>query len=604
MTSPARGSAVRGSQAALSSALDVLADAAERHADDPGRLHSTLDRIAPRIRDTEDLFKFCPSHGVLPLGGGTIWGLICESQPIVAGVLIRKLLVERLGEELSLSERHQDAVLFAIDEHPRNVALFEVVGRCKALRATLGKRPDGLSRMVEALDTLCQVVQDAPSDRVDLDRGSVGSTSAVYGVCDSDAFFVEADLFRAALEVLLAPECQGWPSAAAGVEECSSSAPGVLRTTCVLVANIGGQLHAHPRVLARALVFLSSAVPLAFARRTPGGRAGADLWVMLHMLLSSKSGMFMEDVLRACSKSRMHDVTDLLAVQSAVFGHGRPGDDRRRGRVAIIDIRLTLCHTLLLLFQVLRLLYHYGGQPERFVNRVVALFRARFLPLLKVALEGPLANRWQPIREALAALITAGEQASPSASSASIAGAGGSGNELEWLRGASSVFRDFAVSRFLPTDGATTPRDAEQALDPFGHPAATAAGAMFAHIIASARTPSLAADTLKGAASPSANRAASVPLAASPREAASFTRSAPVERAPLGATPRRLGMQYVSLVEGTRSSRSALDFATPRQLNGAVFRATGASLARSALPPLGSKVRGSFFNASTAEYVH
>merc|ERR1719408_983919 len=103
-----RGPTMRDSPASLASAVGVLADAAQKHARNPGRLHAVVDRLAFRIRGNDDLFTFCPRQGPLPLGGGTLWGLICEADPVSAGVLIRRLIGERVGEQFELSPPHQE----------------------------------------------------------------------------------------------------------------------------------------------------------------------------------------------------------------------------------------------------------------------------------------------------------------------------------------------------------------------------------------------------------------------------------------------------------------------------------------------------------------
>jgi len=329
-----------------------LADAAQKHAGNPGRLHAVVDRLAFRIRSDDDLFTFCPRHGPLPLGGGTLWGLICEADSVSAGVLIRRLIVERVGEEFELAAPHQETLHFSLDEHPQNVAIFEVFSRCPGLRSSFALLERPLERVTQGLETLRSLLLNSSQARLDTDRGCVGRTSGVYGVRDSDAYFVEADLLRAVLDLLLSPECHCLPACA---EDGSQLA---LRRVCLLVLDISGLLIAYPRVQARAVAFLSSALPFAFeaqAGRPLGASGGEELWTLLHLMVTSKSCAFLEDVLNACATTRMHDVTDLRAVRTAIYGPGVSKDAKHDGRAALCDVRLTLCHTLLLVFNAMAL---------------------------------------------------------------------------------------------------------------------------------------------------------------------------------------------------------------------------------------------------------
>jgi len=442
------------SAASVASTLASLAEAAQRYANDPARMAFAVDRVAFRIREDEDLFKFCPSHADLAAGGGTIWGLVCESPPVIAGIMIRRLLTDRLGDEdVQLATRHCDAVEFALDEYPKNVGLYEVLARCPELRLAFARRPDGgLSHALAALSALREVILQAPRSRLETDRGCVGTTSAVYGVTDSDAYFVEADLFCRVLDVLSSLEVQGYVSRARGDDAIA------LRQICILATDLCDQLEGHPRAMVRTCSFLSSAVPVVFA--SDDSNTNADFWTLAHMVLTSRLGVFLGTVLEECGKTRMHDAADVSAVRDALYGAGRSSERYRLGRQVLGDFRLLLCHALLLQFHILELLHHVVDRPDRFVMQVLDMTRSNLLPRLRKALDSPLASRWPPVREACGALVTASERAPLPIS------------EMQWLRGARSAFRTFAFTRFVPADGAFNSAVAEADLDPFGHSAA------------------------------------------------------------------------------------------------------------------------------------
>lgn len=438
--------------ASLASTLSVLAEARETHAGEPARFQAVVDRMSFRVLCVEDLFRFAPSStpGEVPPGGGTLWGFICESEPLPAGILIRRFWVERQPGEMGhdASEKLVDALMFALDEYPENVALFEMVSRIPEVRACYGRREDGLSHALNAMRVLRDAVGQLPEDILETDRACVGTTSGVYGVVDGDAFFTEADIFRSILEVLLSTECQHWPRGAG-----NEAVGALLRELCVVIADVSGMLQAHPRVQMRALAFLSSATPFAFTHAGPGDLPEA--WTFLHMFLTSDSSTFLLDALTACCGSRLHDTSDLLEVHDRLVGHVRPADGRRALRQTPGDVKLMFCRAMLQLFHTMEILLLSQQEMDRFAAKAATLFRDRFLAVLQTALDGPLASRWREVREALEALVAVAERA-PAAS------------ELESLRGARSSFRTFALARFLLREGNSTAEVAEVELDPFG----------------------------------------------------------------------------------------------------------------------------------------
>jgi hypothetical protein len=252
----------------------------------------------------------------------------------------------------------------------------------------------------------------------------VGRTSAIYGVRDSDAYFVEA--------------------AAAGVSDSQDGSYLALRQLCVLVLDISGILHQYPRVLARCVAFLSSAMPLAFDQQKVQpyvGSGGEDIWTMIHVVVTSRSCDFLEDVLSACSSSRMHDSADLRVTHKAIFGAGVSKDARGDGLIALCNVRLLLCHTILLLFILTARLRHCAGQPPRFIEHVISLYKLRLLPPVQKALQGDVSSRWPEIREALGVLSSAMENAPLSA------------NDVDRLGAARLAFLDFSMRRFLMVEG-------------------------------------------------------------------------------------------------------------------------------------------------------
>lgn len=632
---------MRDSPASLASAVAVLADAAQKYAGNPGRLHAVVDRLAFRIRSDDDLFTFCPRHGPLPLGGGTLWGLICEADSVSAGVLIRRLIVERVGEEFDLSPPHQETLLFSLDEHPQNVAIYEAFSRCPALRTSFSRGERPLQRAAEALETLRGVLLKADPQRIDTDRGCIGRTSGVYGVCDSDAFFVEADLLRAVLELLLSPECHSLAASAAQAPDRTQDGPhAALRRLCTLVLDIGGLLHGHPRAMARATAFLSSALPFAFEPRVSIG-SGEELWTLLHMMVTSKGCAFIEDVLNVCATSRMSDAADLRAIRAAILGPGVSKDARQDGRAALCDVRLALCHILLLMFHVMALICRSEGQPPRFIKHVVSLYKARLLLPLQNAMEGPVSSRWPEVRKALGALSAAMEKAPLAATDA------------DWLSGAQAAFRSFAVRHFLAAEGSFNDVTAEEHLDPFGRDVATSAALSAAHTAApaSSHRPASAREldrsplpSLKaaGAAAPRPPSERSV-LAERPRHPTSAASpelggargscGGPTDLLPVGTQPRRFEMRFMKMNEGfsgsaladtTRekplSRNDAQDSASlglttelpsvnlsslpqPLPLGSATLQSIGRStLSRSKRPPL-ANTSGCFYNTTSLEYV-
>jgi len=415
----------------LASALSVLSRTAEQR--DPQRMAAVVDRIGSRVLDLDDLFTFCPSHGDF-VGDGTIWSLICTSSSVISGVLIRRFFVEYLGGEFEIDERHEDAVLFALDEFPENLALFEIVSRCPRLRATYGNRHDGLSRSTQALTTLRAIVLSSPL------LPSVGTTSAIYGE-SGDAFFTEPELFRALLEVLLSPEGSKLIhlAATAGPQRVA------LQEACLLVADICSQLRSHSLIVARALVFLAGAMPWAFRQDAP--QENEILWKMLHVFVSSSG--FVE-VLDVCSASRMHDAGDLRTIRFKLCGN--IGEDDRRPGLVLADVRLVLCHVLFLLFNMLLLMHHQENVPPRFIWLVADVFRERWLSRLESGIHSPLAGRWPAIRVALRALREAAQEAP---------------HPCQGLFEARRALHDFATERFLSSEGPLE-IPADKLLDPLG----------------------------------------------------------------------------------------------------------------------------------------
>lgn len=576
-----RGPTARDSVASLSSTLAVLADAAQRHARHPGRLEAVIDRIKFRIRDVEDLFTFLPCHGPLPLGGGTIWGLICAADPVAAGVLIRQLFVERLGQEFDLAAWNKETISFSIDEYPLNVALYEVLSRCSTLRSSFCQREDSLNFIGESLRIMRELIFQAPQARIQTDRTCVGTTSGVYGVRDSDVFYVEADLFRAILEVLLSKEF----SNALGLQ-ASKRAAG-MRNLCLVIADLSSQLPEYPRVQARAIAFLSSSLPVAFMEDLV--ESNTDFWTLVHMLLTSESFAFLEVVLRRCGASRMHDAQDLRVVHSHIFGASASKEEYRLGdkKEILADPRLVLSHALLLIFNVLVLMKNRAGQPERFVELVVSLLQSRLVPPLRKALDGPVSSRWKPIREALGAMVAAADEA-PVA-------------QFEWLQGARKVFRDFAENFFLGTvgvRGALSPSFRQELLDPLGGEAV--AFTSVRRDQTRVAMPSFAAELVA--------ECALEPAPVTPRQDHSPVAAAPDDRAPdpLGVAARRTEMRFMNMMEATTTLNptlqpAACEKAPLKSAGGAIFRSTGRSaLMRSTKPPA---FHGCFYNTNTMQFV-
>ncbi|CAE8719566.1 unnamed protein product, partial [Polarella glacialis] len=366
----------------LASCLAVLAEAAREHAERPELLHEVADRVAFRIRATEDIFRFLPSKAGLPFGGGTLWGLICESPPLVAGVLIRRLFVERVGEDFPLTEVQTDQVMWSLGEQSRNVGLLELVSRCPSARSLYGQR-GMLGHAIQALELTRGFVLQAPASRTETDRAFMSTTAGVYGMCDGDAnFFREPDFFRSILEVLLCRDCQAWPAAALRKTDDFGEA---IRRASLLTLEIGGRLTAFPAVIARAYAFLSSVVYQAFIPASAGNTsAGEGLWIIVDVLAASEVGNFAEAVLEVGRKNRLHSPSDVLEAREELFARRRPdGDGGRlgRGRGHAPDAaRLAVCHVLLLLLRLCKLSQHLGGQPESFRHRALASLSASCRP--------------------------------------------------------------------------------------------------------------------------------------------------------------------------------------------------------------------------------
>eukprot|EP00933_Yihiella_yeosuensis_P074805 TRINITY_DN8385_c0_g1_i1.p1 TRINITY_DN8385_c0_g1~~TRINITY_DN8385_c0_g1_i1.p1 ORF type:complete len:710 (+),score=137.13 TRINITY_DN8385_c0_g1_i1:101-2230(+) len=459
----------------LSSALAVLAAASLRFSDEPEKLHDAADRIAFRITKMQDLFHFCPTKTGVPLGGGTIWGLICASPPLVAGVLIRRLFVESMGDEFPLTEIQADAVLWAVGEQPRNAGILELVSRSPTAREMYGSR-GLLGHALGALHVCRELIASAPSARIETDRGCMGTTTAVYGLRDGDAhLFTEVDLARCVIETLISPECKAWPEAALNQGSESIEA---LREAYLIAVDIGATLSAHPIVIARVYAFVSSAMPKAFAAigNTPdicsGDNigdledirlnmisAGKSFWTFVHMLVSSSAGNFAENVLEVTRINRMRSPTEVEQAREKLFTRRRPdGDGGRLGRgkgPAPDAARLALCHVVLLLLRIVKLSKHLGGQPEKFRLRALETLKERYLPPLRKALDGICADAWPEIRVALGALVLAYESLPTSPA------------EQEWIDGVEAAFIRFAANRFLRIGSLLTEEAAEDWLDPF-----------------------------------------------------------------------------------------------------------------------------------------
>jgi len=354
------------------------------------------------------------------------------------------------------------------------------------------------------------------------------------------------------------------------------------------------------------------------------------------MLLSSRCGNFLEEVLSVCGRSRLSETAELDAAFVALFGPSRPA-----ARTEVLSsVRLAFCHALLLLFHIAQLTQQRVGQPERFAVHTASLLRERLLPPLRRALDGAVANRWAPLREALGALVVAAEKAPLPE------------GELPWLRRAQAAFRTFAMGRFLQdggssssgssgSSGSAAARQAEALLDPFGHPGAVAAAAAsqgrtlvlaapvpapvlprHAEISrdgAAVTSPKLTLTVTQAPAVPASPLRASAAAAATGDEvgrAAAGTVQPPVGS---GANPRRPEMRFFRLTGASAVASAAGGAAAagevvadpdprgllPRPLPLGVEGDTRRGLARSGLPPLAGKgaPHGFFYNAKTAEFV-
>lgn len=356
----------------------------------------------------------------------------------------------------------------------------------------------------------------------------------------------------------------------------------------------------------------------------------------------------------------MHDKADIRAVRPAIFGPSVSKDARHDGRAALSDVRLALCHTMLLMFSSLTLSRHAHSQPPRFVQQVAALFQTRLLPPVRKALDGAVASRWPELREALGALAVAVEKIPVSAS------------EIDWLVGARKSFRSFALRRFLVADGSLLDASAEESLDPFGRDTATSAEVKLGYGViehapvhpfsAAAQfceSSSYVSPTVASVALPASHVA--VPYDAVDVAVAAARAEASGGRAPsdpgrggpdtatvtdaagdsvLGTQPRKLEMRFMKLKEAApsrhtadvalaaatgeqRSSQPRDGGSTPRSgaaeilgshfpnlpqplpSGGAVLRTSGRStLMRSTKPPQPSASGlGCFFNTASSEYV-
>lgn len=645
----------RRSQASLASTLAVLAESASRHADHPGRLQEAVDRVAFRIRDVEDFFRFCPSQGDVPPGSGTIFGLASASPALVAGVLIRRLFTERMGDEFELTLGLAYSVFLALQEYRSNIALLEFVLRCRRVREEYAAWDDAFFHIMDSVQTLRALVQEAPAGRTRDDRACVGAASGVYGVRDSHAYYVEADLCHAVLGVLFSADFRGWPRAAV---ESGGEAETALRRAWLSVGELAGELRQYPSAMQKVMAFVSSAAPLVF--RHDIDDVNSELWTWLHMLASSPCGAFIEDALLACAKSRMREPEDLRAMYVALHGDRWPEGRAVFDRVACAEVRLLFGHAILLMFRMMELLRHQAGQPPRFVARTVEDMRARFLSPLRHALDGAAASSWPPLRHALGALAAVAEKGPANA------------GEQQWLRGAREAFFEFSRTEFLLAEGGIAARDAEALLDPFGCASAAesaeplaerlrergarqaledleAADAAEARRAASEAAVVAAAEEAEAAAAAAAAAEATArlrtwkgrvttrgaatarlprcgasgrpdscggALTARPTSAARRTRTEPASKdssAPMGldASPRALGMRFFDLVkppppEYTRSQPDPWGM-LPRPLpsNSSCPSPGRRALVRGALPPLGGtkQARGFFFDASTAQYV-
>eukprot|EP00746_Dinoflagellata_sp_MGD_P067744 gnl/MRDRNA2_/MRDRNA2_27968_c0_seq1.p1 gnl/MRDRNA2_/MRDRNA2_27968_c0~~gnl/MRDRNA2_/MRDRNA2_27968_c0_seq1.p1 ORF type:complete len:616 (-),score=105.32 gnl/MRDRNA2_/MRDRNA2_27968_c0_seq1:175-2022(-) len=428
----------------LVTAWTSLAEAAAGYKGDCVHFNSVLDHTAFRIHDTDDIFEGLPLHRVQSKAvdrfPNTLWGIVCESHPVVGGAMINRLFTERLGREFDLFERHLDAIVFSMEEHSSNPAFFEIVCRCQLLRKDFGEKPDFLVQVNQALTGLYDVLVQIPQAKLDTDRHNVGKTSGVYGMRESDAYFSAADLLRSILEVLLSPECQSWRTAGGCTEE--------LQDTCLLVCQLGDLLKAHPQVLRIALVFLSNAMAPAF-------QAGASekLATFIHTFAISYWSDFIHLIVSCCAANRMDDDDDLRALRQKLF-EGRPVEDMHGSRTWLTDVRVMLCHAVAVPYHLLLLLHVAPSQtlsaahtvPAKFVAKCFTELRERILPVFRQQMAAPLAGRWPPVRVAFATLVAAGDK-SPMPLEV-----------VHWLRDELFNWRNFILDKFLPASGCAKDR--------------------------------------------------------------------------------------------------------------------------------------------------
>lgn len=432
----------------LVTAWTAIAEAAADFKGDVVHFNSVLDHTAFRIQETDNIFAGLPLHRIqsriVDQFPNTIWGILCESHPVVAGAMISTLFTERLGREFNLLERHIDSIVFSMDEHSNNPAFFEIVCRCQSLRKEFGEKPDFLVQINQALTGLHDMLLAIPQNKLDTDRHNIGKTSGVYGVRESDAYFSAADLLRCILEVLLSAECQSWRTGDSCTEE--------LQDTCLLVCQIGDLLKAHPQVLRIALVFLSNAMAPAF-------RAGISekLVTFIHLFAISYWSEFINLVVTCCAANRMDDDNDLRTVRQKLF-EGRPVEDKHGSRTWLTDVRVMLCHAVAMPFQLLLLLHVPPSHtlpaahavPAKFLAKCFTEIRERVLAVFRQNMSAPLAGRWPPIRVAFATLVASGDKSPMPV------------EVVHCLRDELFNWQSFILDKFLPASGCAKDRSQDQ----------------------------------------------------------------------------------------------------------------------------------------------
>lgn len=444
--------------------LQSLVEAVKRHSNSPSRLSAAVDRVSFRLHgDFDELFAVCSCRDEHQ--PSTLWGLICESPPVAAGLLLRRLAVERLlgmdgVSEFKFSPERLASLEFALDEYPENIGLYEILARCSPLRESFGQRPDILRQAEMAFDSLRLALVAASPARLATDRGLVGLASGVYGVCDSDAFYLEADLICTFLDVLSARECQWHVASLASrsSDEVGIQAAAAARRLCLELGDACDRLAECPKVATRILGFLGSMLPHIYWQDEHA--SNAELWTLAHLVLSSRCVDVLMLVFTACGKSPMHDPADYVELRHEIFGRGRPKDALSIAAcMAPISMRVIFCSALLLVFNLFELLNYSAGRPPLLEQSMSRLVRGVLLPPLQSMLDGALTSRWSHIRHGVRALVEAATYV-PMLDRVQLAS----------LRTAKLNFKKFAAESFVSTKGEGMSIGAAEALlDPYGH---------------------------------------------------------------------------------------------------------------------------------------